>query len=96
MKKNAKKKCPEVAPVLAVRETPSGAGKKIKKKKKKQKKSDPEVAPVLAVRETPCGAGKTKKKKKSDPEVAPTSDAKVAAASEPQPYIKVAPTPSGI
>jgi hypothetical protein len=95
MKKNAKKKCPEVAPVLAVRETPSGAGKKIKKKKK-QKKSDPEVAPVLAVRETPSGAGKTKEKKKSDPEVAPTSDAKVAAASEPQPYIKVAPTPSGI
>ena len=95
MKKNAKKKCPEVAPALAVRETPSGAGKKIKKKKK-QKKSDPEVAPVLAVRETPSGAGKTKKKKKSDPEVAPTSDAKVAAASEPQPYIKVAPTPSGI
>jgi hypothetical protein len=95
MKKNAKKKCPEVAPVLAVRETPSGAGKKIKKKKK-QKKSDPEVAPVLAVRETPSGAGKTKKKKKSDPEVAPTSDAKVAAASEPQPYIKVAPAPSGI
>jgi hypothetical protein len=95
MKKNAKKKCPEVAPVLAVRETPSGAGKKIKKKRK-QKKSDPEVAPVLAVRETPSGAGKTKKKKKSDPEVAPTSDAKVAAASEPQPYIKVAPTPSGI
>jgi hypothetical protein len=64
--------------------------------KKNAKKKCPEVAPVLAVRETPSGAGKTKKKKKSDPEVAPTSDAKVAAASEPQPYIKVAPTPSGI